>query len=570
MNTSLTPTPAERRARYLRPAMLGLVLMLALNTAAGAATLSVLHDFDGIDGLGAYSTGQLAQGRDGNLYGTIPYGGAIGVGTAFKVTPGGTFTKLHDFDNDSDGNLPFGGLTLGKDGNFYGTTAFRDYWARSGTVFKLTPAGVLTTLHAFDPAAGEGAVPMAPPVQGRDGNFYGTTSEGGAMGAGTVYKLTPSGGFTTLFSFPYDPVLGIFPRGAGPQAPLILGADGALYGTAINGGNGHGTVFKITTAGAASTIYSFDYTHGCAPNGPVAQGTDGNLYGTTVACGAMGGGVVFKLSLKGVITVLHDFDATNEGGAAQGYEPFAGLVQGSDGNFYGVTSVGGLYPYGSVSPSAGVLFKITPAGDYTVQASFDGANGANPYATPFLHTNGRVYGLTQAGGGGASAGTLYSLDVGAPGFVSAIPNAATAGTSIGLLGALAGTTGVSFNGVSASFAGGGNTYRTAVVPAGAATGLIKVTTPGGTPQTLKAFQQLPTLTAFSPASGAVGSSVILNGTGLSQATTVKFGGGKVASFVVNSATQVTATVPAGALTAKIAVTTKGGTVSTKTVFTVTP
>ncbi len=539
---------------------------------AKAVTLTSVRSFDFADGASdrfyAY-TGQLAQGRDGNLYGTMPFGGSNNAGTAFKLTPGGTFTKLHDFDYATEGGNPYGGLTLGKDGNFYGTNTGGGIRG-AGTVFKMTPAGAVTILHRFNVAVGEGFGPYAPPIQGRDGNFYGTTGYGGAIGFGkgdgTIYRITPSGTFTTLYTFAYDPVLGTHPQGSFPLAPLIQGADGALYGTANTGGDVgeslHGTVFKVTTDGVVSTVYAFDYTHGSNPYGPVTQGTDGNLYGTTVYGGTFGSGTAFKLTLKGVITVLYNFDNGSAAALAKGYYPYAGLVQGSDGSFYGATNSGG-------ANGLGALFRITPAGVYTVKASFHGTDGSSPQSTPFLHTNGRIYGLTRAGGL-VNAGTLYSLDVGAPGFIAPIPNAAKAGTPVGLLGAVGGTTGVSFNGVNASFSGTGNTFRTTVVPAGAATGLIKVTTPTGTPQTLKAFQQLPTLTAFGPASGAVGSAVILTGSGLTQTTKVTFGGGAIASFVVDSATQITATVPVGAITGKIAATTAGGRVSTATAFTVTP
>ncbi|WP_162560238.1 choice-of-anchor tandem repeat GloVer-containing protein [Methylotetracoccus oryzae] len=541
----------------------GLGLALAVSAMANAATLTDLHDFDfSNDGGSPWFTGQLAQGRDGSLYGTTPSGGSYDAGTAFKLTPAGTFTKLHDFDSTNDGKNPWGGLILGKDGNFYGTTAYGGV-NNFGTVFKMTPAGAITILHTYTGLDGQ-ATP-APPTQGRDGNLYGTTAYGGTDSLGSVYKLTPGGNYTTIFSFPRYTAQGNYPQGALPYAPLIQGTDGAFYGTTTAGGSGGagtGTVFKVTTAGVVSTVYNFDIAHGRRPYSPVVQGTDGNLYGTTTEGGTAGRGVAFKLTLKGAITVLYNFDGTSTASRANGYTPYAGLVQGSDGNFYGTTYSGGIR-------NSGTLFRITPAGDFAIQASFNGTNGAHSQGTPLLHTNGRIYGLSQSGGT-FSVGTVYSLDVGAPGFIAPIPNAAKAGTSVGLLGAVGGTTGVSFNGVNASFSGTGNTFRTTVVPAGAATGLIKVTTPTGTPQTLKAFQQLPTLTAFGPASGAVGSAVILTGSGLTQTTKVTFGGGKIASFVVNSAEQITATVPAGATTAKIAVTTKGGSVNSAMAFNVTP
>jgi hypothetical protein len=185
-----------------------------------------------------------------------------------------------------------------------------------------------------------------------------------------------------------------------------------------------------------------------------------------------------------------------------------------------------------------------------------------------MHTNGKIYGLTNQGGANGQ-GVLYSLNVDAPSFVAAIPGAAKAGTTIGLLGNLNGATSVQFNGVTASFSGTSNTYRTAVVPAGPATGPITVVTTGGTLTSNKTFFVMPTLTGFSPASGPVGSSVILTGTSLTQTTGVTFGGNKPASFTVNNDGQATATVPAGAAKGKITVNTAGGTATSATSFTVT-
>jgi len=374
-----------------------------------------------------------------------------------------------------------------------------------------------------------------------------------------VYKITADGAFSVLHSF--DGAMG-----QRPYAPLIQGTDGALYGTASSGGEDkgyYGTVFKITTSGVLSTVYSFDGIHGDQPFGPVIQGTDGNLYGTTTRGGAYAAGNVFKLTLAGTITNLHSFDYSSVS-VVQGAFPYAGLVQGSDGNFYGVTAQGGN------SDLAGVLFRVTPDGEYTVQARFDPTTtGGRPTATPFVHTNGRIYGLSGEGGPN-DYGTVYGLDVGAPSFIRAVPGTAKVGQTIGLLGAVRGATAVNFNGLDAALSGTAANYLTAVVPAGAATGLIEVMTPAGTAQTLKPFLQRPAQQGFSPHRGAVGSSVVLNGTGLTQTTEVLFGNGKSASFVVNSDSQITATVPVGAATGNITVTTPGGRFSTVAAFTVKP
>jgi len=540
-----------------------MVVLIGSTPVAAAPVVTFLHEFalDNSEGANPSFTGQLAQGRDGNLYGTTPSGGSDGSGTAFKITPSGIFTKLHDFNRDvGDGYAPWGGLTLGTDGNFYGTSIYgrrnKDASSGQGNIFKMTPAGVVTVLHQFKQDGSEGSSPYAPPVQGRDGAFYGTTQVGG-NGQGTIYRMTSTGAFSVLRKLDGQ-------KAGEPMAPLIVGKDGNFYGTALRGGfssaGGVGTVFKMTPAGAISVVYSFDGTHGIRPHGPLVQGTDGNFYGTTQSGGEFNRGTVFKLTPKGVITTLHSFG----GDLSDGIEPTAGLVQGSDGIFYGATPSGGAFD------GQGTLFSVTPAGAYSVLYRFSvgGVEPFQPLSTPFLHTNGRIYGLTLWGSNGP--GAIYSLAVGAPQFIRPVPEAAQRGTSIGLLGPLSGTTKATFNDLNASFSGTGGTFRTAVVPAGAATGLIKATTTGGTRQTLKPFLQLPTLSNFSPTTGATGTSVVLTGTGLTQTTKVTFGGGKVASFVVNTDGRITVTVPVGAATGKIAVTTKGGNVSTATDFTVMP
>ena len=547
-----TLTARARRGARWSKVCFGVGLALAVSSTTNAATLTALHDFDSTDGGGG---GLLAQGRDGSLY-AIGGHGTHGFGFAFRLTPDGGFTKLHDFD-ETNGGVPAGGLTLGRDGNFYGTTV-RGGTTDLGTVFKMTPAGAVTVLHHFRRL--DGCRPDAAPIQASDRNLYGTARACGANDAGTVYKITTDGAFSVLHSFGGGPGI----DGTNPSS-LIQGADGALYGTTAGGGGGRDTVFKITTSGVFSKLYSFfqySFEGIYGTPGPLIQGTDGNLYGTTADGGAYGAGSVFKLTLGGDITELHIFDDRSAAGRAQGYRPLGGLVQGGDGNFYGAAILGG-------DSDGGVLFRVTPEGEYTVQAQLDMSTGEDPSTSPFLHTNGKIYGMTVYGGA-KGWGTAYHLDVGAPSFIRAVPGTAKAGQTIGLLGAFGDAAAVTFNGLDAPLSGTGANYHTAVVPAGAATGLIEVTTPAGTTQTLKPFQQRPAQKGFSPHRGAVGSSVVLNGTGLTQTTEVLFGNGKSASFVVNSDSQITATVPVGAATGNITVTTQGGRFSTLNAFTVKP
>ncbi len=233
------------------------------------------------------------QGSDGNFYGTAVVGGANGAGTVFKITPGGTLITLYSF-GVSDGQSPYGGLVQGSDGNFYGTTEFGGANNGNGTVFKITPRGTLTSLYSF--AGSDGANPHAGLVQGSDGNFYGTTEFGGtgqcANRCGTVFKITPSGTLTTLYDFAGS-------DGFKPQAGLVQGSDGNFYGTTTGGGanNGKGTVFKITPSGTLTTLYSFAGSDGAFPQAGLVQGSDGNFYGTTAGGGANFAGTVFRLGV---------------------------------------------------------------------------------------------------------------------------------------------------------------------------------------------------------------------------------------------------------------------------------
>ena len=532
-----------------------LSVLLGSGALAHAAKLSKLHVFDCTDG-GSHSA--LAQGRDGNLYGIGVRGGAFGDGTAFKLTPNGVYTKLHDFQARITGSSALG-LTLGKDGNFYALGSGGHGGA--GTVFKMTPAGAVTVLHEVN-RRGDGCYPEAPLIQGRDGSLYGRIRICGSNPRrDVIYKITAAGVYSELYRFGDDSGTGTYPLGYKLTGPLVQAADGALYGpTQLGGKFGGGTVFKLTTRGNASTIYDIDRRHkqgdffGGEYIRTLIQGTDGNLYGIVDRGGAHGRGYFFKLTLAGAFTVLHSFERS----------PYSSsLVQGSDGNFYGGTEGNSRR-----KNDGGFVFRLTPAGDFAVMAEFRTRRTADRPYPRLLHTNGKIYGVAR--GGALGCGTLYSLDVDAPSFISAQPSAARAGSTIALLGAMDGATEVTFNGLPAAFAGTRRMYRTAVVPNGAATGLIAVTTPGGTSTSFRPFLQLPTLTGFSPDSGAAGSAVVVTGNSLTQTTKVKFGGGKPASFVVDSDSQITVTVPADAKPGRIHVTTSGGTVSTSELFTPSP
>ena len=269
-------------------------------------------------------------------------------------------------------------------------------------------------------------------------------------------------------------------------APLVQATDGNFYGTTADGGDaGAGTLFKITHKGTVTVLFNFDSipfnTTGSAPFAPLIQARDGNFYGTTFQGGTMGGGVVYKSTPAGVVTVLHNFDPND---ALEGYAPYAGLVQATDGNLYGVTYYGGPY-------ACGVAFKITPAGTYSVVYSFDQTQGGLPAPTPMQSTTGKIYGLT-ASGGSSDFGVVYAFDGNLKPSVKTLPEAARVGKTIEFLGqGFKGTTSVSFNGTAAIFTIKSSTYITATVPSGATSGFVTITTPGGKLTSGKKFEILP-------------------------------------------------------------------------------
>ncbi len=265
----------------------------ALYQATLNGTLSTLYNFNGADGGNPYAA--LVQGTDGNFYGTALQG-AYGAGTVFKITPGGDLTTLHNF-NTTDGSYPYSALLLARDGNFYGTTSMGGANG-DGTVFVITPQGALTTLHNFTRT--DGASASAALVQSIDGNFYGTTGAGGANDAGTIFKMASDGTLTTLYSFCSKPNCA---DGGAPGGALTQAGDGNFYGTTSGGGAGYGTIFRIDLQGTLTTLYTFHDFDGSFPVSTLLQATDGNLYGTTLTGGTYSGGTVFRLNFAPVLSV---------------------------------------------------------------------------------------------------------------------------------------------------------------------------------------------------------------------------------------------------------------------------
>jgi uncharacterized repeat protein (TIGR03803 family) len=547
-----------------------LVLAVATSTTAHAQGFSVLHDFLGTnsgDGCNPTYSGIVAQGRDGNMYGTTYAGGAPSftnnVGSVFQVTPAGALTLIHSFRGDeTEGWYPFGGLTLGTDGYFYGTTKYYGPSGGSpfGAVFQITPGGGLTYPYIFQGGT-DGRYPTAPPIQGIDGNWYGTT-QGDFSNPGSVYKLTLPGTLTVLHSFVH---------GEQPQDPLVQATDGNFYGTTHYGGtSNNGSVFRITPDGKKFTvIYNFDTTHGQAPYAPLIQGADGNFYGTTTSGGSAGGGVVFKLTPARKITVLYNFIQGDTPSV-----PIGGLVQATDGFLYGTTSEGNSQ--GGIT-SNGTIFRISGKKTSTPSYLHDFdqyPTGRGPQDTLLQDTNGILYGDTIEGGvPNVGCGVFYQLNQGLNPFVSLLFISGKVGDSIGILGqGFTGTTSVSFNGAPAAFTLDPvtpDTYLTATVPSGTTKGKVTVVSPTVNLTSNKVFNVVPFILSFNPTSGKEGDSVVITGSGLTQASKVTFGGGKAATFTVNSDSQVTATVPTGAKTGKIVITTPGGTATSSGTFTVT-
>ena len=335
--------------------------------------------------------------------------GRTGYGIVFRISPSGSETNLHSFTGPpNDGSNPGAGLIQGSDGNFYGTTS-----NLYGTVFRISPDGDYTNLYVFTGSPNDGRYPVGGLVQGSDGNLYGTTGGGGTStncggGCGTVFRISPTGNYTNLYSFVGSPT-----DGRDPTAGLVQGSDGNFYGTTSGGGpSGNGTVFRISPNGNYTNLYSFvgPPNDGANPIAGLVQGTDGNLYGTT----AYGGpytynGAVFRISPGGNETNLHFF----AGYPNDGQTPIGGLVQGSDGNFYGSTAYGGT---NSCCVGSGIIFRISPSGSYTNLHNFVGrpSDGNGSSGRLVQGSDGSFYGT--AGGGTSTncfqgCGIVFKLTV---------------------------------------------------------------------------------------------------------------------------------------------------------------
>jgi uncharacterized repeat protein (TIGR03803 family) len=431
---------------------------------------------------------QFVQGEDGNLLGDNSGGDApYGVGVIVRVSLAGQITQLYRFctqANCPDGDFPEG-LYQVPGGMIYGMSAGGGT-SGSGTLFQVSPGGHETVLHNFCSQSNcdDGAYPYSAPVPSLKGGLLGTTSGGGANGQGILFEVSPTGELTTLHAFCAQANC---TDGAEPKTSPIQTPNGVIYGTTESGGKyASGNIYALSPQGRLVSIHSFlSAIAGFSAVPTLIQGSDGNFYGVTQYGGAATNyGSVFKITPQGKFTNLHNFcPLTN---CANGAGPVA-LVQGSDGNLYGITGIGG-------GGNAGTMFEITPQGTLTTLYNFcqqsNCLDGGSPRSL-VQDTNGMFYGATGYGGS-QGGGTVFSLSMGLAPFVETNPGFGSVGAEIGILGNnLTGTTSVTFNGTMAAFTVVSDTYITATVPAGATTGKIAVTTPSGTLASNFPFQVLP-------------------------------------------------------------------------------
>jgi uncharacterized repeat protein (TIGR03803 family) len=449
---------------------------------------------------------------------------------AAVVCPALTFTPLLDFHGSNGDDPEYGSLVQGTDGNFYGTTSFGGANTK-GTIFKITPSGKLTSLYSFCAQTNctDGDFPSTGLLQGSDGNFYGVTYIGGTDANGTVYKVTPAGKLTTLHSFAST-------DGAHPRSTLIQASNGNFYGTTnIGGANNSGTVFEMTAAGKLTMLYSFCAQTNCAdglyPTAGLVQGTDGNFYGTTGGSDNLGG-TIFKITPSGKLTTLYSFCAILDGTCIDlGSNPIPGLVQGSNGDFYGTTYFGGANDFG-------IAFKITPAGTFTTLHTFAGSDGESPIAGLTQGNDGNFYGTTESGGAYGN-GTIFNIN------------------SAGVFTSLYSLYCESLDCPDGSTPYGGLTQSTS--------GIFYGTTFSGHGSVFSFNEGLVAFVETRPVVGKVGAKVTILGNSLTGSTSVTFNGTS-ATFTVASASEITTTVPAGATTGTVEVETPGGTLKSNVAF----
>jgi uncharacterized repeat protein (TIGR03803 family) len=401
------------RARKAAVALSVAIATVLTIPIAHAQTLTALHTFNGAPD-GREPIAGLTLGAAGNLYGTTYYGGTHDLGLVYRVAHRGSgwvMTPLYSFQGSNDGSQPVGGVSIGPDGNLYGT-AVRGGQHGAGTVYKLTPPAAFicrslqcpwteTPLYQFTGGA-DGGGPEAAPIFDRAGNMYGTAAGGGTGNSGVVYKLTRSGsGWTesVLYSFAGSP------DGNGPVSGVTFDGSGNLYGTTVEGGTaGFGTVYQLTPSGSAWTekvLYSFQYSNdGAIPYAGVVLDAEGNLYGATFYGGARNGGAIFELMPSNgnwIFSVIYSPELSGLGGAA------GTLLRRFDGTLFGTLLTGGDIQSCS-GYGCGSVFQLSPSNGGWVYTSLyeftDGADGGNPEGALILDEAGSLYGTTTGSLGG--------------------------------------------------------------------------------------------------------------------------------------------------------------------------
>lgn len=434
--------------------IIGLVILCTLvemfTGGARGGVLTVLHKFTGSDG--QYPQCVLVPGTNGSFHGATSYGGANGNGAIYEITTNGVFTLVASLaftnganpygrlravggtfygttanggpfnhgtvylltasntilpqlvftNTTAEGSSPFGGLTADTNGVLFGTTLSGGAFGY-GTVFRMnTGDSQPTVVHAF--AGGDGGYPYDTLLLNTNGWLYGTTQSGGSNGLGTVFKLSPAGGFTNFFSFALT-------NGAYPWAGLIQAADGNLYGTTAQGGVGnYGTIFRVTTNDAVEMVAAFGYTNGANPYAELTQRPDGYLYGVARSGGASGRGTIFRVATNGALASLLSFNYGN------GSEPYGGMVLGGDGHLYGTTIDGGggagiVFRF-IPNPPAPVIEAVTATNGDTVLAwsAVAGGDYQMQYKTNLAQTNWSNLGLAVT----ATNSTVFASDVAPP------------------------------------------------------------------------------------------------------------------------------------------------------------
>jgi uncharacterized repeat protein (TIGR03803 family) len=462
----MTVQARSNLSQYTHAAAALLLAAAILGATCIAQTVKAVASFPGAGAEAAPQVVTPAQGRNGELYGTTS-GASGSYGSLFEASPTGSLRFPFEFSS-TGGGQPSTGVVLATDGNFYGTTPYGGT-ATDGVLYKITPSGVYTVLHDFQGGA-DGQNPFVAPIEGSDGSIYGVTDGTAYADTATLFKYTSSGSYSIVYTFG---------EGYGPTS-LIQAANGNFYATTSGGGtDGCGEIFEISTSGSLVWSYSFP----CTVGGPtqILQAADGNFYGPTF--GQPGGanyGTIFELNQEGSVTVLYSFPDNLRYGSYP-----VGLMQATDGNLYGVAEGGGQY-------NDGTFFQITTSGDITVLCNFNGKTGTLPLGAPVQHTDGTFYGTTESGGK-ANAGVVYSLSMGLGPFVKLVLPTGKVSQTAQILGqGLTGTTAVTFNGFAAtSFKVVSDTFMTAVIPSGATTGPVVVTTPSGALTSNVSFRVIP-------------------------------------------------------------------------------